>query len=127
MPTRITVQVLAVVLGLSIAAPASAVPLTAASGIAAAASDLGAVEPVQHRGSGGRGSYRGGYRGHGGGGGNDGGAVTAGIIGGLLLGAIIAGSVQQQRSVEYCARRYRSYDPYSRTYLGHDGYRHACP
>ncbi|MDO9059485.1 MAG: BA14K family protein [Bradyrhizobium sp.] len=27
----------------------------------------------------------------------------------------------------YCARRYRSYDPYSGTYLGYDGYRHPCP
>ena len=27
----------------------------------------------------------------------------------------------------YCAQRYRSYDPYSGTYLGYDGYRHPCP
>jgi hypothetical protein len=27
----------------------------------------------------------------------------------------------------YCALRYRSYDPASRTYLGHDGLRHPCP
>ncbi len=27
----------------------------------------------------------------------------------------------------YCIRRYRSYDPYSRTYLGYDGVRHPCP
>ncbi|MGA7803593.1 BA14K family protein [Bradyrhizobium sp.] len=25
-----------------------------------------------------------------------------------------------------CARRYRSYDEGSRTFLGHDGYRHSC-
>lgn len=30
-------------------------------------------------------------------------------------------------AVAYCAQRYRSYDPYSGTYLGHDGYRHPCP
>jgi hypothetical protein len=30
-------------------------------------------------------------------------------------------------AVAYCMRRYRSYDPYSMTYLGYDGYRHACP
>lgn len=30
-------------------------------------------------------------------------------------------------AVAYCTRRYRSYDPYSGTYLGHDGYRHPCP
>jgi hypothetical protein len=27
----------------------------------------------------------------------------------------------------YCAQRFRSYDPGSRTYLGYDGYRHSCP
>jgi hypothetical protein len=26
----------------------------------------------------------------------------------------------------YCAQRYRSYDPASGTYLGHDGLRHPC-
>ena len=25
-----------------------------------------------------------------------------------------------------CANRYRSYDPYSKTFLGYDGYRHPC-
>lgn len=29
--------------------------------------------------------------------------------------------------VNYCIRRFRSYDPYSRTYMGYDGYRHPCP
>jgi hypothetical protein len=27
----------------------------------------------------------------------------------------------------YCARRYRSYDPASGTFLGYDGARHPCP
>ena len=27
----------------------------------------------------------------------------------------------------YCARRFRSYDPGSGTYLGYDGVRHPCP
>jgi BA14K-like protein len=27
----------------------------------------------------------------------------------------------------YCAQRFRSYDPASGTYLGYDGFRHACP
>ncbi len=27
----------------------------------------------------------------------------------------------------YCAQRFRSYDPYSGTYLGYDGFRHPCP
>ncbi len=29
--------------------------------------------------------------------------------------------------VAYCMQTYRSYDPRSGTYLGNDGYRHACP
>lgn len=30
-------------------------------------------------------------------------------------------------AIAYCARRFRSYDPYSMTYLGYDGLRHSCP
>jgi BA14K-like protein len=30
-------------------------------------------------------------------------------------------------AIAYCMRRFRSYDPYSMTYLGYDGYRHPCP
>ncbi len=30
-------------------------------------------------------------------------------------------------AVAYCIRRFKSYDPYSMTYLGYDGYRHSCP
>jgi hypothetical protein len=30
-------------------------------------------------------------------------------------------------AIAYCARRYRSYDPASQTYLGNDGFRHPCP
>ena len=29
--------------------------------------------------------------------------------------------------IAFCARRYRTYDPVSRTYLGRDGRRHICP
>ena len=29
--------------------------------------------------------------------------------------------------IAYCARRYRSYDPVSQTYMGYDGLRHPCP
>lgn len=73
-----------------------------------------------------RGGGRGGYRG--GGGGDDGAGVAAGVLGGLLLGAIIANEAQRgQGGVEYCMRRYRSYDPQSMTYLGNDGRRHSCP
>ena len=30
-------------------------------------------------------------------------------------------------AVAYCARKYRSYDPASGTFLGNDGARHPCP
>jgi BA14K-like protein len=30
-------------------------------------------------------------------------------------------------SVAYCMRRFKSYDPRRGSYLGYDGYRHACP
>ena len=33
----------------------------------------------------------------------------------------------QYAAIAYCARRYRSYDPDSQTYLGRDGLRHSCP
>lgn len=35
--------------------------------------------------------------------------------------------VEPQRDVAWCMNRYRSYDPYTRTYLGFDGLRHGCP
>jgi hypothetical protein len=34
---------------------------------------------------------------------------------------------QRDAAVSYCVRRFRSYDPYSMTYLGYDGLRHRCP
>jgi hypothetical protein len=85
-----------------------------------------------NRGGGGGGNYhrggggRGGYHGHGGGG-DDGAGVAAGVLGGLLLGAIIANEAQRGQGVDYCMRRYRSYDPQSMTYMGNDGRRHSCP
>jgi hypothetical protein len=61
--------------------------------------------------------------------GRDDGAAAAGLLGGLFLGAIIANQAQQNRQgdIDYCMQRFRSYDPRSGTYLGHDGYRHRCP
>lgn len=32
-----------------------------------------------------------------------------------------------ERDDQYCAQRYRSYDPSSGTFLGYDGARHPCP
>ena len=125
MPVKLTAKTMAVVLGLCAAIPAQAVPLSAASsGIVTAATDAATVTQVQYR----RGPrHHGPPRHHHRRGGGDGGAVAAGVLGGLLLGAIIAGQAQQQRSVDYCRQRYRSYDPYSGTYLGYDGRRHPCP
>ena len=33
----------------------------------------------------------------------------------------------EHAAIAYCARRYRSYEPNSQTYLGRDGLRHPCP
>lgn len=64
---------------------------------------------------------------------DDNSALIAGIIG-FALGAAIVGTMDQAEHARtaddswdaYCARRYRSYDPRSRTYLGYDGLRHYC-
>ena len=76
-------------------------------------------------------------------------AVGLGIAGALIGGAII-GATQPYGyygyppgyygpvyavpapylggdAVAYCGQRFRSYDPYSGTYLGYDGLRHPCP
>lgn len=77
--------------------------------------------------------------------------LTAGIIGGLLLGGIVASQwpyhygyapygyapypaypyygagYPMDPATAYCIRRFKSYDVYSRTYLGFDGRRHYCP
>lgn len=56
--------------------------------------------------------------------------IAAGIAAGALFGAMAAQPARPAVSpdaVAYCARRYRSYDPQSMTYLGRDGYRHPCP
>jgi hypothetical protein len=76
-------------------------------------------------------------------------AVGLGIAGALIGGAII-GATQPYGyygyppgyygpayvvpppyvdgdAVAYCVQRFRSYDPYSGTYVGYDGLRHPCP
>ncbi len=82
---------------------------------------------------------------------NRGAAAAAGIIGGLIIGGIIASQRPYYDYPPYgyyepyppygyvppyaaggdavadCARRFRSYDPMSMTYLGFDGLRHSCP
>ncbi|NNM73610.1 BA14K family protein [Enterovirga sp. DB1703] len=97
-----------------------------------------------------RGGYRGGYYGRGYRGGYyrrgyGGGAVAAGVIGGLALGAIAAGAAANAAPppaypgapvgniygadpnwVNYCASKYRSFDPTTGTYLARDGRRYPC-
>ena len=81
------------------------------------------VIQVQRR-RGGRG-FRGG--GGGGGGGNAGAAAAAGIIG-LAIGAMIASeAARQQQGVEYCMRRYRSYNPETGIWIDRRGVPHQCP
>ena len=48
-------------------------------------------------------------------------------IGGMMGAAAAPPPRYYDRSVEWCMRHYRSYDPESGTYLGYDGYRHPCP
>lgn len=103
------------------AVPASAAPLALSKNLSFPADGNSLLLQVQHH----HGGHRGGGRYHGGGG--DGGAAAAGIIGGLFLGAIIASEAQRQQAINYCASRYRSFDPGSMTYLGRDGRRYSCP
>lgn len=78
------------------------------------------------RGRGGRGW---GGRGWGGRGDGVGAAIGIGVGAAIIGGAIAASAAEQQRrdAINYCLQRYRSFDPNSMTYLGHDGYRHPCP
>ena len=102
------------------------------------------VETVQYR----RG-YRRGYRGRGFVGLGVGLGIASAIIGGAIIasqpygyygmGPVMPTGLAMTRDyvavspyaaggeVAYCQQRFRSYDPRSGTYLGFDGYRHACP
>jgi hypothetical protein len=103
------------------------------------ASPQSVVTDVQWR----RGGWRGrGWRGRGWGGRNW--WVPGAVIGGVVVGSAIAAGAYgpygyppgayapgaypaEGDPVAYCMQRFRSYDPGSGTYLGFDGYRHACP
>jgi hypothetical protein len=66
-----------------------------------------------------------------------GGALAAGVVG-LAAGAMIAGAMANQPPAPpppatmspslaaYCARKYRSFDPVTGTYLAHTGERIVC-
>ena len=45
----------------------------------------------------------------------------------LEYGGNAYGLENQSSGQAYCARRFRSYDPGTGTYLGNDGERHSCP
>jgi hypothetical protein len=119
-------KVLATALLLSSAAfvisvPATAAPLMNQASVAKAAPS--STETVYYR-HGHRG-YGYGYH-HGGGGG----ALLGGLAAGAIIGGAIAASqanAAAQQNAAYCARRYRSYDPASGTYLNNDGNRYPCP
>jgi Ni/Co efflux regulator RcnB len=53
--------------------------------------------------------------------------IAAGILG-FAAGALVTGLAASGGSshVARCEAHYRSYDPYSDTFLGYDGYRHQC-
>ncbi len=110
-----------------------AMPLAPASGGSELAAQLAETSPlilVRHR------------RGHG---------IGAGLAAGVLMGGIVASQPRYyyrgyppysyytpaypaygpysagDPAIVYCMRRFRSYDPYTMTYLGFDGFRHPCP
>src|SRR5690349_5468458 len=89
----------------------------------------GSVSPAfaqrgRGRGWGGRGGGWGRGRGSG-----VGAAVGIGVGAAIIGGAIAASAAEQQRqeAINYCAQRYRSYDPNSQTYVGRGGMRYPCP
>ena len=50
------------------------------------------------------------------------------VYGAPVYGAPVYGAPGYGASPEdYCAQRYRSYDPASGTFLGYDGLRYPCP
>ena len=117
----------AAVLGLALMpgiAAAAVVGGAAATDLAVQSIARAPLIQVQHRRGGGH--RGGGYRGHGGSG-DGAGAAAAGAAIGLFLGAVIATEAQRQQAISYCARRFRSFDPNSMTYVGRDGRRHRCP
>ena len=122
--------------GILVASPASALPLTPATGGSDLRASVDATSPLI--------AVRRGY-------GRGWGWGAAGFGTGLLLGGALASpyyyrpyyygppayyapppayyspSPYAGDAVAYCSRRYRSYDPASGTFLGYDGVRHPCP
>ncbi|NIX75567.1 BA14K family protein [Microvirga terricola] len=60
------------------------------------------------------------------------GAAAAGLAAGALVGGAVASQPVVTGSVvpagaNYCAQRYKSYNPATGTYTGYDGLQHPCP
>lgn len=53
---------------------------------------------------------------------DDAGAAIALGIFGMMLGGMLAAEAQRQEAINYCAQRFRSFDPQSMTYLGFEGF-----
>lgn len=71
-----------------------------------------------------RSSHHGGYHGHR----SNAGAAAAGALFGITLGAILANqAAQHNRAVEWCMRRYRSYNPRTGTWIDYHGRIRHCP
>lgn len=143
---KLTLALAATVAATLVGLPAHAAPASAAPIEALVRGDL-PTDYVQYRRFGHRHGWRGGRgygRGYGYGyrrGPGVGAAVGAGVAG-LAAGAIIGGAIANSQAqaapvvvqggpapeaVAACARRFRSYDASSGTYLGNDGDRHPCP
>jgi hypothetical protein len=62
-------------------------------------------------------------------------AIVGGAIGSWLWrqwaqpepAPVVVVPQEPTRGMEWCMNRYKSYDPYTKTYLGYDGLRHGCP
>jgi hypothetical protein len=130
-PTKLTVAI-AIAGALAAGAPTHAAPLTAGAAQLRSA-PASAIEQVRSRGSGA-------------------GAVIGGLAAGMILGGIIASQPHYYYGPgyyygppppyypapyyyrpagppdweAYCASRYRSFDPYTGTYMGYDGVRRPC-
>ena len=65
------------------------------------------------------------------GGGGVGGAAAVGIAGAIITGIIAAegarAAEERDALIAQCARRYRSYDPQTQTYVGRGGRIYRCP
>jgi hypothetical protein len=75
----------------------------------------------------GRGRGGGWGRGRGRGGGGVGVGIGVGIAAGIIGAGIAADQARRQDSVEYCMRRFRSYNPETGTYIASGGIERPCP